>query len=270
MSKIHPTAVVEDGARLGQNVSVGACAFIGRHVTVGDGSVVHNHATLDGHTTIGRHNQLYPYSSVGTPPQDLSWTPEQDTYLVMGDSNVIREFVTINCGTIKEPERTTRVGSHCLIMATSHIAHDCVVGDHFIMANGCMLGGHVRIGHHVVFGGMVGVHHFTSLGDYAFVGGWSRVRQDVPPFLVSDGVPLEVKNINHVGLRRGGMTEATVAEIKRAFRALYRSDQMLSIAIRTFEQENANLCAELKYLLQFLKNKMEGPNGRYLESLLRK
>lgn len=266
---VHPTAIVEDGAVLGNDVAVGAYAFIGRSAVIGDGCFIDHHATVDGRTTLGRENRLFPYASVGTAPQDLTYDQDQETFLVLGDHNVIREFVTINIGTTKEPERTTRLGNHCLIMTYSHIAHDCVLGDHIIMANGCQLGGHVRIGNYATFGGLVGVHHFASIGSHAFVGGYSRVRQDAPPFLISEGASAEVRNLNYVGLKRNGIAEGAVAELRAAYKSLFRSELVLSTAIRKFEQDHPDACEEVRYLLQFLKQRMEGSNGRYLESVLR-
>ncbi|MFC1587345.1 acyl-ACP--UDP-N-acetylglucosamine O-acyltransferase [Planctomycetota bacterium] len=267
---IHPTTHIEKGAVVGENVAIGPYAFIGANVVIGDGCRIEHHATIDGYTTLGKNNHIFPYASIGTPPQDLSFEESQVTKLVLGDANVVREFVTINRGTMKEPEQMTAVGSNCLLMTNVHIAHDCVVGDNVIMANNCMLGGHVRIGDNVVFGGFVGIHHFTSIGDHAFVGGWSRVRQDVPPFLISEGVPMEVRNLNYVGLRRAEISEDTITELRDAYKFLFRSDLMLTTAIRRYEAEHNKMAGETKYLLQFLKNKIEGPNGRYLEGVLRK
>jgi len=210
--KLHSTAIVEDGAKLGNDVRVGAYSYIGKDVVIGDGCNISHHVTIEGKTTVGLENKFFPYCSVGTEPQDLTFSEDQDTGLSLGDHNVVREFVTINRGTNKEPEAMTRIGSHCLLMAYVHIAHDCVLGDHIVLANNITTGGHVRIGNHVSFGGFVGVHHFATVGDFAFIGGWSRCRQDIPPFLISEGVPPEVRNLNHVGLRRAQKSEETIAE----------------------------------------------------------
>ena len=204
-TEIHPTAIVEKGAELDEGVFVGPYAFIGATAKIGAGTKVHNHATVEGPSTIGKNNQIFPYAAVGTAPQDLSFEGEE-TFLEMGDGNVVREYVTINRGTAKD-QRITKVGDNNLFMACSHVAHDCVLENNIVMANGVLIGGHVHIEDNVVISGLCGVHHYVRMGRASFVSGHASVRTDVPPFMLMAGEPLRPVKINTIGLQRSGLSK---------------------------------------------------------------
>lgn len=204
MSQIHHTAQVHPKAQIAEGVAIGPYTIIGENVSLGKNTCISQHVTIDGHTTLGENNTVFPYAVLGTAPQDITYRNEP-TQLVMGDNNTIREFVTVNRGTYKE-QGQTRLGSHNLLMAYCHIAHDCVLGNHIIMANGVQLGGHVRIHDFAAFGGLVAVHHFVTVGQYAFVGGLARVIHDVPPYTIVEGHPARVRALNVIGLERHGFS----------------------------------------------------------------
>jgi len=189
MSTIHPTAIVHPGARLGKDVEIGAYSLVGEHVEIGDGSRVGPHVVINGHTRIGVGNRIFQFCSIGEEPQDKKYAGEP-TRLEIGDHNVIREFCTFNIGTAQDTG-VTRMGDHNWIMAYCHIAHDCQVDDHTTLANNTTLGGHVHLGDWVTVGGLTGIHQFVKIGAHAMVGFASAVSQDVPPFMLVDGNPLE-------------------------------------------------------------------------------
>ncbi|HEX6362242.1 MAG TPA: acyl-ACP--UDP-N-acetylglucosamine O-acyltransferase, partial [Albitalea sp.] len=202
MPNIHPTAIIEPGAQLGDGVSVGAYTIVRANVRIGDGTTVGPHCVIEGHTTIGRDNRILQFCSLGAMPQDKKYAGEP-TRLEIGDRNTIREFCTFNTGTAQDVG-VTRVGDDNWIMAYVHIAHDCQVGNQTILANNATLGGHVHLGDWVILGGLTGVHQFVKIGAHAFAGFASAVNQDVPPFMMVDGNPLAVRGFNVEGLRRRG------------------------------------------------------------------
>ncbi len=252
---------MEKGAELADGVSVGPLCVIGGHVRVGEGTRLINSVTLMGHTAIGRDNLIYPYSVLGAPPQDLKYKGG-DTLLEIGDANTIREHVTINVGTENGGGRT-RVGSNNLLMCACHVAHDCNVADGCIISNNVLLAGHVHVGDSVVLSGSVGVHHFVTIGEYAFVGGLSRIVRDVPPFLMTEGRPAAARAINLVGLRRNGFSREAVAALEAAFKAIFRSGEPMASVLD--EIEAAAPSKEVSRLVAFLRARANGKRGRAMQ-----
>jgi UDP-N-acetylglucosamine acyltransferase len=264
-TSIHPTAVLAPGAELGADVEIGPYTVVGGQVRIGDRTRIGPQVVLDGVTTIGGDNLIVGQASLGGAPQDLSYRGEP-TELVIGDRNTIREFVTINRGTVKGGG-LTRIGSDCLLMACCHVAHDCALDDRVIMANGALLAGHVQVGQGASISGACVAHHFTSIGRYAYCGGMSRIAQDVPPFMLIEGHPARVRRVNDVGLERAGFSPEEIESLHRAFRRIWRS--------KTTEPRR-RILAELKgapdvtrpvlELVDALEKTELGLKGRYLES----
>src|SRR5690349_16568371 len=219
MATIHPTAIVEPGAQLGQNVTIGPYAVVHAHVKIGEGTSIGAHAVIDGHTTIGRDNRIFSFAAIGGMPQDKKYAGEP-TALVIGDGNTIREYCTLNTGTVQDGG-VTRLGDDNWIMAYVHIAHDCQLGSHIIIANATQLGGHVHLADWVFLGGLSGVHQFVRVGAHAMTGFQTRLSQDLPPFVTAAGNPAEAQGINAEGLKRRGYTPDRIAHVKAMHRALY-------------------------------------------------
>lgn len=219
MSQIHPTAIIEEGAQLDKNVSVGAYAYIGSNVKIGTGTIIHHHATVEGNTTLGEDNELFPYSFIGGKTQDLKHTGGW-TGLEIGNGNTFREYVTVHCGT-HEGEITV-LGSHNVMLAYSHIAHDCIVGNHLVMSANSALGGHCQVGDHINIGWAAGIHQFCRIGDYAMASACSKVVQDIPPYMIADGNAAEVKIFNKVGLTRHGFSDDDLILVKFIYKTFYR------------------------------------------------
>ncbi len=220
-ARIHPTAIVEDGARLADGVEVGAYAYIGGEATLGEGCIVMHHATVEGFTTMGARNIVYPYAFIGARTQDLKYAGGRPG-LTIGEDNVFREYSTVHAAT-KDGDFTV-IGSHNNFLAYTHIAHDCILGDYIVASNSVGLAGHIKVGSHVVIGGMAGFHQFVRIGDYSMVGGMARVTQDVCPYMIAEGEPARTRTINLVGLERNGLSPAEIAEVKAAYRILFKSD----------------------------------------------
>lgn len=218
-TKIHPTAIVELSAELDDSVIVGAYAYIGAKVKIGAGTEVMHHATVDGATEMGERNQVHPYAYVGGKTHDLKYRGGAPG-LKIGSDNVFREYSTVHCATTEGVD--TIVGNHNLILAYSHIAHECIVGHHLIMSSHAALGGHVQLGDHVNVGWGAGLHQFCRVGDYAMVGAASKVVQDVPPYMIADGNPAIVRTTNKVGLERAGFPAEDVALVRRVFKTFYK------------------------------------------------
>ncbi len=259
-SLIHPTAVVHPAAQLHETVAVGPYAVIGEHVTIGAQTQVGAHAIIDGWTHIGERNRIFPGVVIGLEPQDLRYDGAE-TYVKIGDDNVIREYVTIHRAT--GAGLTTEVGSHTFLMANVHIAHNCRIEDRVIMANGVALAGHVHIETRAFVGGVLGVHQFVHIGRLAMVGGMSRIDRDVPPFTTVAGSPARVRGLNLVGMRRAGLAQenggATLRELRGAFRTLYRSRgafREIVDGVAAGAQSDA-----VAYLCRFLQASM-GPGRR--------
>ncbi len=226
---IHPTALIDSSARLGENVTIGAYSVIGADVEIGAGTTVGPHVVIEGPTRIGRDNRIYQFASLGAAPQDKKYAGEPTT-LEIGDRNTIREFCTFNRGTVQDAG-ATRVGSDNWIMAYVHLAHDCQVGDHTIFANNAQLAGHVHVGDWAILGGFTVVHQFVRIGAHCITGMGSILFQDVPPFVTAAGNPCAPHGINSEGLKRRGYAPETIAAIKRAYKTLYRSGLKLEEAV---------------------------------------
>lgn len=256
-TSIHPSAVVETGARLGEGVTIGPFCYIGPEVTVGDGTTLGPHCVLHGKVAVGSDNRLVSHVALGGPPQDISYGGEP-TDLVVGDHNTIREFVTMNRGTAKGGG-TTRIGNNCLFMAYAHIAHDCQVGDHVIFANGGTLAGHVHVGKHSTIGALSAVHQFCEVGDYAFIGGGSIITRDALPFMKTVGARGEGKiyGINTIGLQRKGFSEESIRALQTAHRKLFLSKMLLNEALAATEAECGQV-PEVAYLLRFIRQSKRG------------
>ncbi|MFK8052744.1 MAG: acyl-ACP--UDP-N-acetylglucosamine O-acyltransferase [Woeseiaceae bacterium] len=228
-SKIHPTAIVEDGSVLGADVEIGAFTLVGRDVSIGDGTSLSSHVVVKGPTTIGAENRIFSFASIGDEPQDKKYDGEPTT-LVIGDRNTIRESCTINRGTTQDRGETT-IGNDNWIMAYVHIAHDCVVGDHVILANNATLAGHVHVGDWAIFGGFSGAHQFCKIGAHSFMGMYSGIGKDVPAYVMAMGQPAVPRGINAEGLKRRGFTKEQVRNIRRAFKVIYKENRLLDDAI---------------------------------------
>jgi UDP-N-acetylglucosamine acyltransferase len=228
MAHIHATALVDPQAQLDSSVTVGPFAVVGPHVQVGAGSSIGAHCVVEGHTTIGRDNRIFQFASIGAAPQDKKYAGEP-TRLEIGHGNTIREFVTINTGTVQDGG-VTRLGDDNWIMAYVHIAHDCQLASHIILANAVQLAGHVHLGDHVFLGGLSGVHQFVRVGPHAMTGFQTRLAQDLPPFVTAAGNPAQAQGINAEGLRRRGYTAERIAQVKAMHRTLYRKGLTLEAA----------------------------------------
>lgn len=252
---IDPTARVSTDAELSPGVTVGAYTTIEDGVTIGPDTSVGPYCRIQGPTTIGASCSITGYASIGTPPQDHSYKGE-DTRLVIGDHNTIREFVTINRGTVKDKKITT-VGNHNLIMAYCHVAHDCVIHDHVVMGNLATLGGHVQIFDHAILGGMTAIHQFTRIGSHAILGGGSMVSLDIIPYAKASGDRAKLFGINTVGLKRSGFSKEQIQHISRAYRILLKQGLLLKEAIEVLRTEFAAQ-EEIQVLVDFLSSSSRG------------
>jgi UDP-N-acetylglucosamine acyltransferase len=247
--EIHPTAMVDPGAEIGTGTVVGPYCIIGADVVLGANCWLQHHVTLSGPMRAGMGNKLYAYCSIGQQTQDLKYQGEP-TYLEIGDENTFREFVTVNRSTSSDGK--TRIGSRGNFLAYSHIGHDCTVGDDVVFSNNGTLAGHVQVGHHAVMGGLTAVHQFCRIGRFAITGGCSKIVQDVPPFMIADGNPAQIRGINLVGLERKQFPAESVKLIKEAFRLIYRAKLNTRQAIEAIRKELPET-AEIRELLTFIE-----------------
>jgi UDP-N-acetylglucosamine acyltransferase len=231
---IHPSAIIESGAKIGARVQIGAYSMIGPNVVIGDDCVIGPHVFIGGHTQIGQRNRFFQFSSIGAEPQDKKYRGEE-ARLEIGDDNTIRESVTINFGS-GDGGGLTKIGNQNWIMAYCHIAHDCHVGSGVTMANGATLAGHVHVGNHVTFAGFSGAHQFCRIGDYAFLGMYGGVTQDVPAFVMASGQPPRPRGINSEGLKRHQFSEDQIRNIKSAYRIVYREGLPRAEALALLEE----------------------------------
>lgn len=252
---IHPTAQVHPAAELAADVEVGPYAVIGEHVRIGSGTRIGAHAVIDNYTEIGRDNHIYQFASVGAEPQDLKFAGEE-SWLRIGDRNRIREFATLHRGTA-DGGGETMVGSDCLFMAYSHVAHDCRVGDHVILANGATLAGHVTVEDYAILGGLSAVHQFTRIGAHVMISGGSMVAQDVVPYAMAQGDRAKIAGINLVGLKRRGFSEQALKNIKTAFKVIFRSQLRLEEALERLEAELGDQ-QEVRHLIDFVRSSERG------------
>lgn len=257
MATIHPTAIVDSKAQLASDVEVGPYAIVGADVKIGEGTVVQAHAYLSGHATIGKKCEIFPFACVGMKSQDLKYQDGDVTFVEIGDNTVLREFSTVHLGT--RPGEVTRVGSRCLIMAYCHIAHGCNVGNDVIMSNLATLAGEVVLEDFSVVGGMTGVHQFCRVGTYAMVGGASKIRQDCPPYMITESIGQDTRVLgpNIVGLQRHGFPAEVRTALKEAFRLIYREGLNRSQALERIKYEVDDL-SEIKRLIEFYTTSKRG------------
>ena len=255
--KIHSTAIVEDGAKLGADVEVGPYAHIGKDVVIGDGTVVKQGAIIDGHTTIGSMCQVFPYACIGMKTQDLKYQDGSVSYVEIGDRTVIREFATVHLGTA-DGEKTI-IGSDCLFMCYCHAAHGVVMGNHVICSNSVQLAGDVHLEDYAIVGGVSAVHQFCTVGKHAMVGGCSRVVKDVPPFMLCGTTSGEVHVVgpNAVGLTRRGFSKESIAALREAAKVLYHEGLNRTQALARIEEGGA-LTDEVRYLVDFCRKSQRG------------
>lgn len=252
---IHPTAVVNPGAEIEEGVAVGPYSIIGPHVSVGKGTVIGSHVVIEGHTRIGEGNRIFPFAVLGTPPQDVGYRGE-DTRLVIGSGNLIREYVTVHRATTKQ-EWVTIIGDGNYLMAYSHVAHDCILGNGIILSNVATLGGHIHVEDHAILGGLAAVHQFVRIGAYAFVGGKSGVDRDVPPFMITSGERAKLHGVNRKGLSRRGFSQATIDGLKKAYRLIWRGNRPFQDGIHQVRAEIPS-SPEIEMLLSFLESSKRG------------
>ncbi len=229
MSSIDPRAVVSPTARVADGVAIGPFAVIGAEVTIGSGCWIGPHAVIDGPTVLGVDNKVFPFASIGGAPQDKKYNGEP-TRLLVGDRNVFREYVTVNRGTVTGIGET-RIGNDNLLLAYSHVAHDCILGDHIVLSNAVNLAGHVELGDWVIMSGYAGSHQFCKVGAHAFIGNNTSVIRDIPPYVMATGHPAEPRAVNVEGLKRRGFSEEQIRAIRNAYRVLYRSELKLEDAV---------------------------------------
>jgi len=251
---IHPTAIVHPDAALYPDAEIGPYAIIEADATIGTGTVIGAHAVIGSGTRLGEEVQVFPHAVIGMAPQDLKYGGEKTT-LEVGDHTVIREFVSMSRGTIAHG--VTKVGSHCLFMAYSHVAHDCIIGDHCILANSATLAGHVTIEDWVNIGGLVPIHQFVKIGCHSMVGGGWRVSKDVPPYTTVAGDPLKPIDINKIGLSRRGFSKETIDALKRAYRILFRSQKNMTEALEELDSLG-DLGPEVAHLKDFIRTSERG------------
>jgi len=253
-TSIHPTAIISPGAELGSGVEVGPFSIIEDDVEIGDGTIIHSHAKLESGARIGKNCRIFQGAVLAGKPQDLKFENEK-TYARIGDNTTIREYVTVNRGTKHRGETT--VGSNCLLMAYSHVAHDCILGDNVIMANSVNLAGHVEIQDFAIVGGVVPVHQFTRIGCHSIIGGGFRVVQDVCPYMLAAGYPLKIYGLNRVGLTRRGFSAETIELLDKAHRIMFRSRLNTSTAVARIKQE-LEPAPEIEKLLAFIESSERG------------
>jgi len=256
MSLIHSSAIIEEGAVLGTNVSVGPFSYIGPKVKIGDNTTVASHAVIEGDTIIGKNNRIFSHTAVGTIPQDLKFGGE-DVQLIIGDNNTIREFTLLNPGT-KDGGSVTKIGNGNLLMGYVHLGHDVIIGDNCILANGATLAGHVELGNHVVIGGLTPVHQFVHIGDYAMIGGASALSQDIPPFCLAEGNRAILRGLNLTGMRRS-MEREEINALKSAYKTLFEEGNPLQEVAQTlFETSTSTKVRSLCEFIKFIKTSKRG------------
>jgi len=255
LSLIHPTALIDSHAELADDVTVGAYSIIGADVKIESATVIGPHVVIKGPTSIGKDNRIYQFSSIGEDPQDKKYASEI-TRLEIGDRNTIREFTSMHRGT-QQDNCVTRIGNDNLFMAYTHVAHDCVIGDHVIMANGASLAGHVQLNDHAILGGFTLVHQFTQIGQFSFAAMGSAITQDIPPFIMVGGKPTKPHGINSVGMERNGISTEDIRLIRNAYKLIYKMNLRLEDAIAQIE-ELAGDSKELLNMISFLRNVRRG------------
>ncbi|QBG35132.1 acyl-ACP--UDP-N-acetylglucosamine O-acyltransferase [Litorilituus sediminis] len=235
---IHPQAIIEPGATIGENVSIGPWTYIASDVVIGDDCQISSHVVINGPTRLGKGNRVFQFASIGEDCQDLKYAGEK-TELIIGDNNLFRESCTIHRGTVQD-NSLTQIGSNNLFMAYTHVAHDCIVGSHCIMANNASIAGHVKVGDHVIIGGMAGVHQFCHIGEHSFVAANALVLKDVPAYVMASGQPAKPFGLNSEGLKRRGFERDTIMSIKRAYKEVYRKGLSVEQALENIDAQESS------------------------------
>jgi UDP-N-acetylglucosamine acyltransferase len=254
MNNIHKTAIIEEGAILGDNITIGPFTIIGKEVKIGDGTTVDSNTVIDGKTTIGKNNHIFSHAAIGTIPQDLKFDGE-DVELIIGDNNKIREFTLFNPGTIGGGS-ITRIGDNNLFMGYTHVAHDVIIGNNCVFANGATMAGHVEIDDFVVIGGLTPIHQFCKIGTHAMIGGASAVAQDIPPYCLVEGNKAVLRGLNLNGLRRRFKNREDINEIKSAYKTLFESGNPLADSAKEIMETTNN--EHVKELANFVLNTKRG------------
>jgi UDP-N-acetylglucosamine acyltransferase len=251
---VHPTAIIHSKAQIGTDCEIGPYCIIGENVTLGDNCKLHSHVVINGHSKIGKANEFFPFTAIGMKTQDLKFTGGAPR-LEIGDENVFREGVTVHCAT--NDGDATVIGSKNLVLIHAHVAHDCILGDNIIMSGFAGLAGHVIVNDGAVISGYVAVHQFCRIGKFSMIGGCSKVRQDVPPFMLADGSPTKTVTINKIGLERNGVSEEAQVALRQACKILFRESLTISNALVKIEKELPAL-PEVQHLVQFIRSSERG------------
>ena len=253
---IHSTAIIDPKAEIGEDVEIGAYSVIEKGVVIGQGTKIRSHVFIGEGTLIGKKCQIYQFASVGEAPQALAYRGEK-TSLLMGDQNIVREFVTLNRGTAAGGGKTV-IGQSNLFMAYSHVAHDCLLGNHVILANGATLAGHIMIEDHAIVGGLSAIHQFCKIGIHSFISGLTGVTQDVPPYMLAAGSRAKLYGLNTVGLKRFHFSETAIRALKKAYRLIFRSSLTLEKALHQLKEDEIAQVPEIQHLLQFIQQSKRG------------
>ena len=254
MSQIHSTAVVEEGARIAEGCHIGPYCIIGPNVTLGQGCTLHSHIVIAGHTELGEANTIYPFASIGLQSQDLKHSGGT-THTRIGNHNAFREYVTVHSAT--NDGDATVIGSHNNLLAYTHVAHDCQLGDHIVMSNVATLAGHVTVEDRAIIGGIAAVHQFCRIGTMSIIGGCSKVVQDIPPYMLADGNPTITRALNKEGLKRNDVSEESQTALKQAHRILFRENLTFTKGIDKTRAE-VPASGEIKHLLTFIESSQRG------------
>ena len=253
---IHPAAIIDPKAEIGAGVDIGPYTIVEKDVFVGEGTKIGPHVVIREGTHIGKRCQIFQFASIGEAPQAAFYQGEK-TSLLIGDQNIIREFVTLHRGTIKGGGKTV-LGNENFIMAYSHVAHDCQIGNQVVMANGATLAGHILIEDHAIIGGLSAIHQFCRIGAHAIISGLTGVSQDVPPYMMAAGSRAKLYGLNSVGLKRAQFSEQTLRALKKAYRIIFRSGLTLEKAMKAVEEDDIFLIPEVRHLLDFIQHSKRG------------
>jgi UDP-N-acetylglucosamine acyltransferase len=252
----HQTAIVHPKAKIAEGVEIGPYTVIGEHVSIGKDTKVGSHALIEGWTTIGERNHIHAFTSIGTPPQDIGYKLHEETYVIIGDDNVIREYATVHRATTKA-DRKTEIGNRNFLMSYIHVAHDCKLGNNIIMANNAAFGGHVIVEDYALLGAIVGIHQFVRVGAYSMIGGQSAIVLDVPPYVNATGNRAQLYGLNTIGLKRKGFSEEVINNLKKAYKIIFRSGLTQEEAFRKAAEEFPD-SKEVTHLVDFMRHSKRG------------
>ncbi len=253
---IHQTAIVHPNARIAEGVEIGPYTVIGEHVSIGRDTKVGSHALIEGWTTIGERNHIHSFTSIGTPPQDIGYKLQEETYVIIGDDNVIREYATVHRATTKA-DRKTEIGNRNFLMSYIHVAHDCKLGNNIIMANNAAFGGHVVVEDYALLGAIVGIHQFVRVGAYSMIGGQSAIVLDVPPYVNATGNRAQLYGLNTIGLKRKGFSDEVINNLKQAYKIIFRSGLTQEEAFKKTLQDFPD-SKEVNHLVDFMRHSKRG------------